>query len=235
MSTASSSRAPIANVSGSNFEVLVGFDVTPEMAAFNQAGKRFRANAGAHPRRRRRRNRRPMTDLAAALGEAASPAFAEIGLEARFGRVTPSDRPELADFQVNGALAAAKAAGRNPREIAAAVAERLSGDPRLASVEVAGPGFVNLRVTDAALAARAAAMASDDRAGAGKVAHPRRVMIDYGGPNVAKEMHVGHLRSSIIGESLKRICRFRGDDGGGRRPLRRLGPADGPADLRRVR
>ncbi|HEY5007575.1 MAG TPA: arginine--tRNA ligase, partial [Caulobacteraceae bacterium] len=153
-----------------------------------------------------------MMDLAAALGEAASRAFVEAGLEARFGRVTPSDRPELADFQVNGALAAAKLAGRNPREIAAQVAEALRGDPRLASVEVAGPGFINLRLTDAALAERAQTIATDPRAGGGEVQAPRRVLIDYGGPNVAKEMHVGHLRSSIIGESLKRLYRFRGDE-----------------------
>jgi len=153
-----------------------------------------------------------MTDLAAALTEAASAAFAEAGLEPRFGRVTPSDRPELADFQVNGALAAAKGAGRNPRAIAEDVAARLKGDARLASVEVAGPGFVNLRVADAALAARAAEIAGDSRAGASRVATPRRVLVDYGGPNVAKEMHVGHLRASIIGESVKRLYRFAGDE-----------------------
>ena len=153
-----------------------------------------------------------MSDLAAALGEAASRAFVEAGLEARFGRVTPSDRPELADFQINGALPAAKIAGRNPREIAAEVANRLRGDARLASVDVAGPGFINLRLTDAALAERAETIAVDPRAGADQVGTPRRVVVDYGGPNVAKEMHVGHLRSSIIGESLKRLYRFRGDD-----------------------
>jgi arginyl-tRNA synthetase len=153
-----------------------------------------------------------MSDLAAALGEAASRAFVEAGLEARFGRVTPSDRPELADFQINGALPAAKIAGRNPREIAAEVADRLRGDARLASVEVAGPGFINLRLTDAALAERAETIAVDPRAGADQVGTPRRVLVDYGGPNVAKEMHVGHLRSSIIGESLKRLYRFRGDE-----------------------
>jgi arginyl-tRNA synthetase len=153
-----------------------------------------------------------MSDLAAALGEAASRAFVEAGLEARFGRVTPSDRPELADFQINGALPAAKIAGRNPREIAAEVADRLRGDARLASVDVAGPGFINLRLTDAALAERAEIIAVDPRVGADQVGTPRRVLVDYGGPNVAKEMHVGHLRSSIIGESLKRLYRFRGDE-----------------------
>ncbi len=153
-----------------------------------------------------------MTDLRTALGEAVGSAFAEAGLAPSFGRVTPSDRPDLADFQCNGALAAAKSAGRKPREIAEAVAARLAGDPRLASVELAGPGFINLRVADAALAARASEIALDERSGAGVVDAPRRVLVDYGGPNVAKEMHVGHLRASIIGEAVKRLYRFRGDE-----------------------
>jgi arginyl-tRNA synthetase len=153
-----------------------------------------------------------MTDLRTALGEAVGAAFAGAGLAAAYGRVTPSDRPDLADFQCNGALAAAKAAGRKPREIAEDVAARLAGDPRLAEVSLAGPGFINLRVAAPALSARAAEIAADPRAGAGQVAAKRRVLVDYGGPNVAKEMHVGHLRASIIGESLKRLYRFRGDE-----------------------
>jgi arginyl-tRNA synthetase len=152
-----------------------------------------------------------MTDLKTGLGEAVGAAFAAAGLPADLGRVTPSDRPDLADFQSNGALAAAKRAGRNPREIATAIAEALKADPRLAAVEIAGPGFINLKVADAALSERADAIAADPRAGADLVPAPRRVLIDYGGPNVAKPMHVGHLRSSIIGESLKRLYRFRGD------------------------
>jgi arginyl-tRNA synthetase len=153
-----------------------------------------------------------MTDLKTALGEAVSAAFAAVGAPPELGRVTPSDRPDLADFQSNGALAAAKRLGKNPREIAAAVAERLAGDPRLAAVEIAGPGFINLKLTDAALSGRARAIAADPRAGAAAVAQPRRVIVDYGGPNVAKPMHVGHLRASIIGESIKRLYRFRGDE-----------------------
>lgn len=153
-----------------------------------------------------------MTDLRTVLGEAVGAAFAAEGVDAALARVTPSDRPDLADFQSNGALAAAKALKVNPRELAGKVAARLEGDPRLASVEIAGPGFINLKIADAALAARAAEVAADfDRSGAAKVASPRRVIIDFAGPNVAKPMHVGHLRSSIIGESLKRIFRFRGD------------------------
>ncbi|MGZ3375616.1 MAG: arginine--tRNA ligase [Phenylobacterium sp.] len=153
-----------------------------------------------------------MSDLKRALGEAVEAAFAGLGLPPELGRVTASDRPDLADFQSNGALAAAKRVGKNPREIASAVAERLAGDARLASVEIAGPGFINLKLTDAALAARAQAIADDPRLGAEQLAAPRRVLVDYGGPNVAKPMHVGHLRASIIGESIKRLYRFRGDD-----------------------
>jgi arginyl-tRNA synthetase len=153
-----------------------------------------------------------MTDLRTILGEAVGAAFAAEGVDPALARVTPSDRPDLADFQSNGALAAAKALKANPRELAGRVAERLTADPRLASVEVAGPGFINLKIADAALAARAAEVAADAvHAGASTVATPRKVVIDYAGPNVAKPMHVGHLRSSIIGESLKRLFRFRGD------------------------
>ncbi len=92
------------------------------------------------------------------------------------------------------------------------MAGALAGHPMVASVEIAGPGFINLKVSDAALADRARALAVDDRAGALRVASPRRVLVDYAGPNVAKEMHVGHLRASIIGEAIKRLFRFRGDE-----------------------
>jgi arginyl-tRNA synthetase len=152
-----------------------------------------------------------MSDFRRGLGDAVSAAFHRAGLPPELGRVTASDRPDLADFQCNGALPAAKRAGKNPRELAAQVAETLKADPRLAAVEVAGPGFINMKVADAALAARADEIAADERAGAERVERPRRVIVDYGGPNVAKPMHVGHLRASIIGESVKRLYRFRGD------------------------
>ncbi|MEH0198229.1 arginine--tRNA ligase [Caulobacter sp. CCNWLY153] len=152
-----------------------------------------------------------MNDLKRSLSEAAAAAFQAAGLSPDFGRVTASDRPDLADFQCNGALAAAKSAKRNPREIAVQVVEQLKADPRLASVEIAGVGFINMRVSPAALAARADEIAADERAGASLLADPRRVLVDYAGPNVAKPMHVGHLRASIIGESIKRLYRFRGD------------------------
>ena len=153
-----------------------------------------------------------MTDLRSVLGGAVGSAFAGLGLSAELGRVTASDRPDLADFQCNGALAAAKAARRNPREIAAEAVRALGAEPAIRLAEVAGPGFINLTVSEAALSARANELAADERAGVGRVATPRRVLVDYGGPNVAKEMHVGHLRASIIGESIKRLFRFRGDE-----------------------
>jgi len=153
-----------------------------------------------------------MTDLKGALGEAVAAAFVAAGLSPDYGRVTPSDRPDLADFQCNGALIGARPSGRNPREIAIAVSEHLADNPLLASVEIAGLGFINLRVSPLALSERTAKIAADPRIGAQRAAQSRRVIIDYGGPNVAKPMHVGHLRSAIIGEALKRIYRFRGDE-----------------------
>jgi arginyl-tRNA synthetase len=152
-----------------------------------------------------------MTDLRRSLSEAVAAVFVAQGLPADLGRVTASDRPDLADFQCNGALAAAKVARKPPREIAAAVVDALAGRPELQSVEIAGLGFINMRVSGDTLSARAREIATDARAGATEVSELRRVIVDYGGPNVAKPMHVGHLRASIIGESVKRIYRFRGD------------------------
>ena len=153
-----------------------------------------------------------MSDLKRALSGAVADAFVASGLPAEFGRVTASDRPDLADFQCNGAMAAAKTARRPPREIAVQVVEALKHNPYLDSVELAGLGFINMRISGAALARRANEIAADGRSGASNVEQPRRVIVDYGGPNVAKPMHVGHLRASIIGEAVKRIFRFRGDE-----------------------
>lgn len=152
-----------------------------------------------------------MTSLAKALSAAAGAAFDAMGLEARFGEVRRSDKPELADFQCNGAMPAAKAAGRNPREIAGEIAAALKAHPLVLSAEVAGPGFINLRVSDAALSARAEAVRGDAMAGAETAADAQVTVIDFGGANVAKPMHVGHLRSAVIGDTLQRMLRFLGD------------------------
>jgi arginyl-tRNA synthetase len=139
-------------------------------------------------------------------------AFAVLELDPARGRVIRSDRPDLAPFQCNGALAVAKAAKKNPREIAASIVEILQGNEDIANLEIAGPGFINLTPTDALISARANALTTSKTAGAEKTQSPQKIVVDYGGANVAKPMHVGHLRSAVIGESLKRILRYRGHD-----------------------
>ncbi len=145
-----------------------------------------------------------MTSLAVDLSRAVGEAFAAEGLDGAFGTVQISDRPDLAQFQCNGALAAAKAAKTNPRAIAEKIAARLKADPRFSKVEIAGPGFINLDLTDAALDGRIAALQTPAEA------NDKTVLIDFGGPNVAKPMHVGHLRSSVIGDCLQRLFRANG-------------------------
>jgi arginyl-tRNA synthetase len=146
-----------------------------------------------------------MTGLAAELSAIAKAAFAAEGLPENLGEVQLSDRPDLAQFQCNGALAAAKLVKTNPRALAQKIADRLKADPIFAKVEVAGPGFINLDVTDGALAERAAGFTQQAAQPNGK-----SVVIDFGGANIAKPMHVGHLRSAILGDSLQRLFRANG-------------------------
>jgi arginyl-tRNA synthetase len=153
----------------------------------------------------------PSSDLKSQLSLATASVFAGLDLPVEAARVNPSDRPDLADFQCNGALSLAKALKANPRELATRIAAGFVDDARLKSLEIAGPGFLNFVLSDATLSERANAMAADERLGAPWVETRRKVIIDYGGPNVAKPMHVGHLRTAVIGESLKRIFRHLGD------------------------
>ncbi len=146
-------------------------------------------------------------ELSAIVGEA----FAAEGFERSYGLARRSDRPDLAQFQCNGALAAAKAGGRNPREAAEALAQRLAANPAFADVSVAGPGFINLTLTDEFLSERANQLAVAESTGVWRRDNAERIVIDYGGPNIAKPLHVGHLRSAIIGEALKRILKRAGD------------------------
>ena len=148
-----------------------------------------------------------LNDLTRIFGNA----FAEAGLDRTFGLVVVSQRPELGQFQCNGALPAAKAAGRPPREIAQDIVDRVRADDRFAGLSLAGPGFINISLTDAFVAGAMQEVADDERLGVPQV-QPLKVLVDYGGPNVAKEMHVGHLRATIIGDSLKRVARFLGHD-----------------------
>jgi arginyl-tRNA synthetase len=138
-------------------------------------------------------------------------AFAAESLDAGLGAVQRSDRPDLAQFQCNGALAAAKAAKLNPRAVAEKIAARLKADPRFAKIEIAGPGFLNLTLTDAWVNACLGVAAADPRCGVEKRDKPQTVIVDFVGVNIAKAMHVGHLRSTIIGDSIQRLFRFAGD------------------------
>lgn len=149
-----------------------------------------------------------LDELSGIVGEA----FAAEGLSSKFGKVKPSDRPDLCQFQCNGPLAAAKDSKENPRAIAARIAAQLGVHSAFAAVEPAGPGFLNLTLTDEALSERARRAASDPRAGGWQRDDPERFVLDFGGPNIAKPLHVGHLRSAIIGEALKRLFRFVGDE-----------------------
>lgn len=147
-------------------------------------------------------------ELSALVGDA----FAAGGFDRSFGAVRVSDRPDLAQFQCNGALAAAKAAKTNPRAVGEAVAAHLRGEAIFAEVALAGAGFINLTLTDAALESRVRRLAEDSRLGGWRASSSEKIVLDYGGPNIAKPLHVGHLRSSIIGECLKRLLRFAGHE-----------------------
>ena len=138
-------------------------------------------------------------------------AFEAAGLDARYARVTISNRPDLCEYQCNGAMAAAKEYKKAPIVIAGQVVEQLAGNPMFEMAEAVNPGFLNLKLSREFLASYIEEMSKDDeRLGCDKTEQPKTIMIDYGGPNVAKPLHVGHLRSAIIGESIKRIGKFVG-------------------------
>lgn len=148
--------------------------------------------------------------LTADLTKLAGEGFVVLGIDASFGEVVVSNRAELAQFQCNGAMAAAKSSDRPPREIAEQVARHLERQDDIATAQVAGPGFINIVMTDEALV-RAGSAAGKDL-GYVKTSNPLKVIVDYAGPNVAKAMHVGHLRATIIGDSLARLFAFAGHD-----------------------
>ncbi len=137
-------------------------------------------------------------------------AFAAHDVDASFGEVVVSQRPELADYQCNGALGAAKRVGRNPRELAEAVVASIDEPTLIESLEIAGPGFINIVITPGLLSETVRDMAESKRLAVDAVEHPLTVIVDYGGPNMSKALHVGHLRAAVIGESLKRLFRFVG-------------------------
>ena len=143
------------------------------------------------------------------IDEETAAAFASCGYDAKYAKTTLSNRPDLCEYQCNGALAAAKEYKKAPIQIA----EKLSNHPMFSMAEAVRPGFLNFRISEAYLADYLEKMRQDTKYfGLERTKEPRRIMIDYGGPNVAKPLHIGHLRSAIIGESIKRIGRLMGHE-----------------------
>ena len=152
-----------------------------------------------------------MEKLLEKLSQTVAEAFEAAGYDAACGKVTVSNRPDLCEFQCNGAMPAAKTEHKAPLMIAEAVAEKLQNSEVFASAEAVKPGFLNLRVKPEYLAAHLEQMRAQAHLGMAGSMPARTVVLDYGGPNVAKPLHVGHLRPAIIGESIKRIYRYFGD------------------------
>lgn len=138
--------------------------------------------------------------------------FEQLELDTKFAAIKASDRPDLSDFQCNGALALAKPLHKNPREIATLIGETLQKDEDISKISIDGPGFINISLKDSFIANELEAMAADERFGCEQAVSPKKVIMDFGGPNVAKSLHVGHLRSAVIGESIRRIEAFYGND-----------------------
>jgi len=137
-------------------------------------------------------------------------AFERAGYDRGLARVTLSNRPDLCEYQCNGAMAGAKKYKKAPLAIAQEVVEGLVDCSYIGKAEAVKPGFINLKINEAAIASYLNDMEADENLGVNKAEKPKTILIDYGGPNVAKPLHVGHLRSAIIGESIKRIARKMG-------------------------
>lgn len=146
------------------------------------------------------------------LSEEMGKAFAVCGYDAALGRVSISNRPDLCEYQCNGAMAGAKQYHKAPIMIANEVAEALKESKVFKEVTAVAPGFLNLKLSEEYLLNVLSEMAAAPKFGLELPAQPRKIMIDYGGANVAKPLHVGHLRSAVIGESIKRICRYAGNE-----------------------
>lgn len=136
--------------------------------------------------------------------------FEANGYDRKYGAVTISNRPDLCQYQCNGALSAAKIYKKAPLQIANDVVESLKGSNSFEKIEAIAPGFINITLKSEYVASYLNQMVEQGRFGCDKTENPRTIVIDYGGPNVAKPLHVGHLRSAVIGESIKRISRFMG-------------------------
>ena len=145
------------------------------------------------------------------ITEVVEKAFKECGYDEKYGKVTVSNRPDLCEFQCNGAMACAKEAHKAPFMIADEIKEVLDKEAIFESVESVKPGFLNLNIAPEYMSNYMQTMLKDEKHGVANTANPRTIVIDYGGANVAKPLHVGHLRPAIIGESIKRLLRYVGN------------------------
>ncbi len=144
------------------------------------------------------------------ISEEMGKGFEAAGYEAQLGRVTVSNRPDLCEYQCNGAMAGAKKYHKAPIMIANDVAEKLTDSAVFSEVSAVAPGFLNLKVKDSFVCEYLKEMAVAEKFGVEPPEKKKTIVVDYGGPNVAKPLHVGHLRSAVIGESIKRINRYKG-------------------------
>ncbi len=144
------------------------------------------------------------------IAEELKPAFTGCGYDEKYIRVTVSNRPDLCEYQCNGAMAAAKAYKKKPIDIANEVVEKLSDSTMFSEITAVMPGFINIRLNPEYLASYVQKVSDDEKMGLNVTEKPETIIIDYGGANVAKPLHVGHLRSAVIGESIKRISRYMG-------------------------
>ena len=151
-----------------------------------------------------------MEQLMQRIGREMEEAFAKAGYDPALGKVTVSNRPDLCEYQCNGALAAAKQYKKAPIMIAEEVAGALAGSSVFEDIQAVKPGFINLKLNKGFLSGYLSEMAAEEKLSVQEEEAPKTIIIDYGGANVAKPLHVGHLRSAVIGESVKRILRFMG-------------------------
>lgn len=153
-----------------------------------------------------------MQKLLDLISEEMKKAFAAAGYDGELGKVTLSNRPDLCEYQCNGAMAGAKQYHKAPLMIAQEVAKKLADSEVFGEVSAVAPGFLNLKLKESFVKAYLDEMRKSEKFGLTMPVNPKKIIIDYGGPNVAKPLHVGHLRSAIIGESVKRICRYAGHE-----------------------
>ncbi len=151
-----------------------------------------------------------MNKILEQITEIVSTAFADCGYDTKYAKTGISNRPDLCQFQCNGAMAAAKEYHKAPFMIGDEIVAKLAGNPAFKSIECVKPGFINIIMSDEFIGNYIRGMMSEDKFGYEGASGDETIFIDYGGANVAKPLHIGHLRSAVIGESIKRICRFAG-------------------------